>query len=116
MKRFCIVHPKNLFVENKEALQDPNYKFIIGFQDVMKITKKTELKVLFSYDLLNAFWSHLPWSDSEFAISDPQMKESLRRQILPFFSKHIDTDNDTSKLDPSDSDPNLIFFDESIDK
>ena len=113
MKSFCIVHPRNLFVKNKAALQDTNYKFIIGFQDVMKISEETKSKILFSNDLLDAFYSNLPWSRLESVFSDPQIIVSLRRQMLPYFSKHIDTDTDTSKLDPSDSDPDLIFFDEN---
>ena len=78
----------------------------------MKISKKAESKILVSNDLLAAFYNNLPWSGLDSTILDKQMKESLKRQVLPFYSKHFLKDIDTSRLDPSDPDPDLIFFDE----
>ncbi|MED5579729.1 MAG: hypothetical protein VX794_06810 [Nitrospinota bacterium] len=114
MKTFCIVHPKYLFVENVDYFKDPNNKFIVGFQNFINIATEIKSKVLFSNELLGTFWRHPPWSDLEAAFSDPQIRESVMQQIFPFFSKHVDEEDivDTSKLDPSDSDPNLSFFDE----
>ena len=63
MNTFSIVHPKTLFVENVDSLNDPNEKFVIAFQNFMDITAEIKSKVLFSNDLYNAFWSHPPWSD-----------------------------------------------------
>ena len=114
MKTFCIVHPKYLFVENVDYFKDPNNKFIFGFQNFINIATEIKSKVLFSNELLGTVWHHPPWSDPEAAFSDPQIRESVMQQIFPFFSKHVDEEDivDTSKLDPSDSDPNLSFFDE----
>lgn len=113
MNTFTVIHPENLFVENGDSLKDPNNKFVIGFKNILNIVTEIKPKVLFSKDLSGAFWSHPPWSDPYSYILDVQIRMSLMSQIYPFFRKYIDEDNDTSKLDPSDSDPSINFFDEN---
>ena len=110
MSNFSVVHPENLFVEHVNLL---NNEFVKSFQNFMNITIETKSEILFTNYLSVAFWSHPPWSDPNSTLLDPQTNNSLRNQIYLFFSRYIKGNNDTSKLDPSDSDPNLTFFDEN---
>ena len=112
MSNLRVVHPENLFVEH-DNFKDPDNEFVKSFQNFMNITIETKSEVLFTNYLSGAFWSHPPWSDLHSDdILDAQTRRSLQTQILPFYSRYINDNNDTSKLDPSDSDPNLSFFDE----
>ena len=112
MSNLRVVHPANLFVEHVNLLKDPDNEFVKSFQNFMNITIETKSEVLFTNYLSVAFWTHPPGSDLNSGSLDAQTKSSLRNQIYPFFTRYINENNDTSKLDPSDSDPNLTFFDE----
>ena len=113
MSNLRVVHPENLFVEHVNILKDPDNDFVKSFQNFMNITIETKSEVLFSNYLSGAFWTHPPWSVLHSNIFDAQTRRSLQTQIYPFYSRYINENNDTSKLDPSDSDPNLTFFDEN---
>ena len=112
MNTFSVIHPENLFVEYVDSLKDPNNKFIICFQNIINIATEFKSKVLFSNNLVGAFWSHPPWSDINSDILDVQIRRSLQSQIYPFFTKYLNNHTDTTNLDPCESNPDLVFFDE----
>ena len=113
MSTCTVVHPENLFVENENSVKDTDNNFVKSFQNIMNVITEIKSQVLFSNYLSVAFWSHPPWSVLNSKKLDKQMRISLTNQIYTFYGKYINENNDTSKLDPSDSDPDLIFFDEN---
>ena len=108
-----IPHPELFFIEDVNLLRDPQNKFVENLQNYLSVVQDLKVNFRKTELLESSLFSKLPWSKLYEKYLSKQDLVNLSGQLYLIFKKYGETVS-TSNLEPSDSIPELVFFDEDI--
>ncbi|MED5578397.1 MAG: hypothetical protein VX794_00015 [Nitrospinota bacterium] len=104
-----IPHPGFFFIEDLNSLRDPENNFVENLQNFLNVVQDLEVSFKYTELLQGELFTLIPWSHQYEKFLLKQDLVGLFGQLSHVFQKHGNPVQ-ASNLEPSDSNPELDFF------
>jgi len=108
-----IAHPELFFVEDFNILRDPKNNFLENLNNYISTVQDLKICTLNNSILVQAIFEKSPWNQKFEKILGKQYLIGLSERLYTIFKKYGQS-VETYNLDPCDSNPQLLFFDETL--